>query len=394
MKIKNGAEKREDWKARVISSVFLLFLAFGFLAGVVKPEKAFSETENRYLQKKPEFTWSGLWDGSFGTKYETYLSDQFPGRDSWIGLKVKAERAQLKQDVNGVYFGKDRYLIEKFDREQIETGLLEENLVRAANFVNAMEMQLGKDHVRVLLLPSAAGIIRDQLPVLAAPYAQQAVEQKLGKMAARGISVDSDSVFKGREGEEIFYRTDHHWTALGAYYGYRAWAESLGLGAWEKDRFRIETVSRNFFGTVQSKVNVKTEADTIELFLPREAVSYEVFFDGTEEGMDGLYNRKALEGKDQYRVYLDGNHGLTEIRNRDLALETGQEGKKLLIIKDSFAHSFAPFAANHFETVYLLDLRYYNGTVSRFLEDYPVTDVLVLYQIPGFAKETALSKLR
>ena len=86
-------------------------------------------------------------------KYEKYLSDQFPGREAWVGIKVAAERLAGREDSNGVYFGKDGYLIEKFDTEEIEGGQLEKNLRRLAEFSwKAVEM-LGEERVRVMLVP-------------------------------------------------------------------------------------------------------------------------------------------------------------------------------------------------------------------------------------------------
>lgn len=376
----------------ITTAVFLGFIGFGTVMSLIQPQKVFSQTENRYLQKKPEFTLNGLWDGSFGTKYETYLSDQFPARNSWISLKVLAERVQLKQDVNGVYFGKDGYLIEKFDREDIVTEQLKKNMETTAAMMEAAASRYGADHVRMVLLPSASTVLTDKLPPFASPFDQHWVEEEMKSMVDPHMIVGIDEVFEGRGQDKLFYRTDHHWTALGAYYGYSAWAESIGLEPWSKEEFSVEQVSESFLGTIQSKVNIEASPDTIELYYPKKETACKVYFDGNERAVDTLYNLDALEGKDKYAVYLDGNHALTEIRNE--MVSDDRKGTGLLIIKDSFANSFAPFAVNHFETVYMLDLRYYNGTVSKFIDDYPVTDFLILYQIPGFAKETSVSKLR
>ena len=91
------------------------------------------------------------------------------------------------------------------------------------------------------------------------------------------------------------------------------------------------------------------------------------------------------EGKDKYSYFLDGNHGLVEIQNSTAPLE--QKEKKLLIVRDSFAHSIAPFVANHFGTTYLVDLRYFNMRLNDFIEKENITDLLVMYQIPGFCSQ-------
>lgn len=404
---------RKNRNKQIVSS-FVGFLVSAAILSMLMPQKGFSETENRYLKKRPSFTMKGLLDGSFGTDYETYLSDQFPGRDAWIGMKVMAERARGRRDVNGVYFGKDDYLIEKFDSEDIEGEQLEQNLERLSSFALYAKDILGEDRVRVMLVPSASQILTNQLPFLASPYDQSQVTKRLGEllednmsaMETRGLGgaedeeiadagmqrmvVPVEAMLTAYRQEDIYYKTDHHWTALGAYYGYRAWAESVGVIPWEPEAFSIQTVSDEFLGTVYSKVNLPQKPDSIRLYLPKTEPEYQVFYDGAAEA-EPMYSYEALEGKDKYAVYMDGNHGLTKIQNPNV--EKGGKGRKLLIIKDSFAHSFAPFVVNHFEETYMVDLRYFNLSLRNFMEENGMTDVLVLYQIPGFSREKTVSKL-
>ena len=165
----------------------------------------------------------------------------------------------------------------------------------------------------------------------------------------------------------------------------------MGLTPWTEEMFDIQTVNSEFHGTVYSKLNVPWRYDTIEVWQPKEEKDYRVSFDGEPKEYDSLYFPGALEGKDKYAVYLDGNHAITKIENRSITGD--QKEKKLLMIKDSYAHSFAVFAANHFGTVYMADLRYLNLNLKEWMEEQEITDVLVLYQIPGFAKEKSVSKL-
>jgi len=94
-----------------------------------------------------------------------------------------------------------------------------------------------------------------------------------------------------------------------------------------------------------------------------------------------------LDTKDKYSVYLNGNNPIVKINSEN------HNGKKLLIIKDSYAHSFAPFAVNHFETTYMVDLRYFNMPMSRFIEENGITDVLVLYNVNTYVKEKSLDTM-
>lgn len=384
-------KKTYQW---ILASGFPVFLAGVGILGAVLPPTGFSQSENRYLQRKPEFTWETLLDGSFGKKYEAYLSDQFPARDTWVGVKTLAERAGGRTDANGVYFGKDGYLIEKFDREDLEGEQLERNLKVLAQALRRMAAEYGNQHVRVMLVPGASQILKEKLPLFAEPYNQAQVVQNLIKEGdVLELTVPVEEALLAHREEEIYYRTDHHWTSLGAYYGYAAWMESMGLKPWEPEAFETVVAGRDFLGTLQAKVQGWRKPDEITLYLPREPVEYQVEYDGNGSWTEGLYSYGALETRDQYSIFLDGNHGLTRIRSLTGPGAKERRGKRLLIIKDSYAHSFAPFAVNHFEETLMVDLRYFNMDVEEFAKKEGVTDILVLYRIPGFAGEKTVSKL-
>lgn len=390
----------DAFEHKLIIWLFLGITVFLSILSAVLPQKAFSPSENRYLAMRPQFTIKSLVSGQYGKEYEAYLSDQFPGRDVWIGGKVYGERFMGKKDVNGVYFGKDGYLLERFEEEDIEGELLHKNLKATASFTAKLGKILGENRVKIMLVPSSAQIMKNQLPFGAAPYDQKKVTEELLhyfsdqgviKSEAEKILIPVEDALKPETDKSLYYRTDHHWTAKGAFTAYKAWALSAGLKPMGNNDFSVKTVSENFHGTIYSKINIPWEYDSIEIYDPIEKQEYRVSFDGEEQWEDTLYFYDALKGRDQYSVYLDGNHGLTKIENLSARKENNE--RKLLIIKDSFAHSFAPFAANHFDTVYMADLRYLNINLQEWSEENGITDVLVLYQIPGFAKEKTVSKL-
>lgn len=396
-----------------ISVIFLFgsFLLSFFLMSVFIPEKTFSEAENRYLAKRPAISWETVKDGSFGRDYERYLSDQFPFRNSFIGAKTLAEEAQFKKEINGVFLGKDGYLMEALYPEDLDRELYEKNLERLGRFAVTQAETLGKDHVRIMLVPSSAQILTDKLPKMAAAFDQEQVVSELGLKLTSGLEPASEpdselqsdlstllvpvssaleTAWNENQGENarLYYRTDHHWTSYGAFIAYETWMKSLGMTPIPLEDFEGQTVSSTFYGTIHSKLNRAAAADSIRLFIPNNQPDFQVSYDGNGEIFNTLYSMDALKTKDQYRVFLDGNHGWTKILNPD-----SKSGRSLLIIKDSYAHCFAPFAALHFDQVHMLDLRYYNGRISDFIEEQNITDTLVLYQIPGFLKDVNLVKL-
>lgn len=211
------------------------------------------------------------------------------------------------------------------------------------------------------------------------------------RMAPEELIVPVADQLKRDSKEELYYKTDHHWMAKGAFSGYQAWAKSVGIKPWQQDAFDRRVVTEEFHGTIYSKLNFPWEFDTIETWIPKELREYKVSFDGESATSDSLYFYDALKGKDKYAVYLDGNHAITKIVNE--AADGDMSRRKLLIIKDSYAHSFAVFAANHYGITYMADLRYLNISLKEWMEEQEITDVLVLYQIPGFAKEKSVLKL-
>ena len=102
---------------------------------------------------------------------------------------------------------------------------------------------------------------------------------------------------------------------------------------------------------------------------------------------DTLYELNFLNKKDKYSIFLNGNNPLVKIES------SNKNGKNLLTIKDSFANSFAPFVANDFETVHMIDLRHFNMSVEEYIIDNNITDALVLYNTMNFAQDMNMLNL-
>ena len=173
----------------VMTGLFCAFLGLGAALSVFMPRRTFSETENRYLAKRPALTWEAVKSGKFGSDYEIYLSDQFPFRDSWIGFKTAAEKVQLKKEINGVFLGKDGYLIEAFYAEDMDPELSKKNLDALAAFALRQEALLGDGHVKVLLAPTASEILTEKLPASASPFSQAAATDFLEKAGLSSMLV-------------------------------------------------------------------------------------------------------------------------------------------------------------------------------------------------------------
>ena len=106
-----------------------------------------------------------------------------------------------------------------------------------------------------------------------------------------------------------------------------------------------------------------------------------------DKSFDSIYKMDALKGKDKYTVFFGGNHSVTDIKTEN------KTGKTLLIIKDSFAHNLAPFLIKDYDRIIMLDLRYFNKSLKKYLTDNEITDLLVLYSTPDFAEDANIGRL-
>ncbi|WP_300413181.1 DHHW family protein [uncultured Oscillibacter sp.] len=364
--------------SRFLAAFFCLFLG-GLLAWhVLLPDRDRSDVENRTLARFPEFSWEALRDGSFTKGVEDYFADQFPLRDQWTGLKARTEQLQGKREFNGVYLCGDA-LIAKV--EPPKDGLEEKNLSYVSRLAGRTELP-----VYLGLIPSAAEIHRDRLPKGAESWDQAAFIARAGEL--EGVEpVDFLTPLTDHAGEEIFYRTDHHWTTLGAWYGYAALMEALGRGeeVLEQKAFEpwIEYHSDEFQGTLYSQSGIHwLPSDAIEFWVPDVGFEVTSWRDGSPKWA-ALYDLNKLQTKDKYSAFLGGNQPLCVIRN--------PEGSgKLLVIRDSYADSMAPFLTLHFEEVHLLDPRYYRYSAARYAEENGLDAVAVVYSVPNFITDRNL----
>lgn len=367
-------------KAWVVTGAFLAALAFGTGANLLTPEKTFSQTENRVLQTFPPFSLEELTSGRFTTTFDTYTTDQFWNRDGWVGLKTMTQLALLNKDNGRAYFGRDGFLFEKTD--PYSETLVANNVAAVARFVERAKQAAPGLRARVMLVPTAAAILPEKLPPLAPVPDQAAVIAQM--KAAVKETVDPTALLKARRDEGLFYRTDHHWTTAGAYAGYTALMESLGEPPLPRDAFTVERVTEEFFGTVYSKANLYTvKPDFIEVYRSKAANPCTVTWKNGR--LDGLYDPAYLDKKDKYAYFLGGNHPLTTV-------ETGTaNGRTLLLIKDSYANALVPFLAAHYQTIVLVDPRYYKTDLSALFQEKQVTDLLVLYNVNGFGEEKTVA---
>ena len=353
---------------RITAMIFCVFLAGFGLLHIILPDRTFSPVENRNLNQRPSFTWDSLMDGSYTADLEKYLEDQFPLRDRWMGLKTRYERLLGKQEFHGVYLCGDTLINKIADASRAEQN---------AKYLSALT-ELADIPVYVGLIPTAAEVWKDQLPAGAENFDQAAYLEQVRESIPGAVWVDISGALTSHKDEPIFYRTDHHWTSLGAYYGYTVLLSAMGetpapLGT-------AETVSKDFYGTLYSTSGVHwLEPDTIERYVSGENVTVENFEKGETHG---LYVDSFLGEKDKYASFMGGNAPLYIVRNPDAAAD-----RKLLVVRDSYSDSLAPFLSQYFSEIHLLDLRYYRTSVAQYAQENGMDQIFVCYSVENFVKD-------
>lgn len=372
---------------KYLTPIVFLTIIYGFaIVNIIAPDKTRSESENTTLQQLPTFTVEKLFDGSFTSEFEKYVGHQFIGRDDFIGIKSTVDFLIGKRDSNTIYFGKDNYLLKNFPTYNIDDYLLNRNFERIQEFTNNYATKY--KNISVMLAPTSSQILTDKLPTLAYDYNQLAAYDGVKNSIPAGTFVDIADSLSAHKDEYIYFKTDHHWTTLGAYYAYRSLCENLGITGTTLDDYEVTTVSDNFYGTLYSNARLpSTKPDSIDVYLPKFSTDYQLNYNFGQKRTTTLYDESYLNVRDQYSYFLGGNEAIVDITSQN------KNGKKLLLIKDSYSHAMIPFLVNDFETIIMLDLRFYNGSLQQYIGQMNFTDIALIYNFETLATDVHLSKL-
>lgn len=379
--MENNTKIKTPWQSTALAVLLCVLAAAGMALYFLLPDREFSAQENRNLAPFPTFSWEKVVDGTFMQQLESYANDQFAGRDMWVKLNAAVIRATGRAENKDVYFGRDGYLLEKLSPRP--AGVLEKNAARLAELAALTGLP-----VHVLAAPSASHLLAEKLPAYAPSADQDAYAAELIAMLdGTGASPVTPETLAARP-EDAYFRTDHHWNARGAYRAYRDLCAALGIAprAWED--YDVTCVSDSFYGTMYSASGAWwVEPDVIErvTFPGAEAVTQRVVDDGS---IHSMFWEENLAVKDQYTYFLGGNHALTVLEN-----PAGGD-RKLLVIKDSYAHILAPYLAEHFGEVHLLDPRYYRGGVGEYAAAEGITDIAVVMTLSSLCSDAMTLVLR
>ena len=384
-------------------SIWELLTVVSFLCLVFIPAVLFWIVQN---QPFPKFSVDELASGKFVDKINKYYADRFPARGLFVGSKTLFENRET-------LIAKEGYLISRFDiysEKSISEKSSDElggNLTFAENMANIQNncgyindffgtVRDGHPGINTTFAcpPRKVDALTDKLPAFFPVERHEKYFRELEAHIDPDIYCELPGVMRLHSGEYIYYRTDHHWTTLGAYYAYAALGEKMGYTPLPKDGFAIETASESFYGVMWSRAGASwIKPDTIEYYrLPNEDDTYETAIHTAADPivLRGFYDRGKLETGDKYASFLGGINSHISIASTAALGDGGR--RKLLMISDSFGQSLAPFLARHYD-VEIIDTRFFNRHIYAFVAEYGITDILILVNMENLSTQSNLVKL-
>ena len=421
-------------KARGIQKILclvavVLFVVPLFALGVtslVDKDKTVSEKENRALKARPAFTFQALFNGSFTKNFEEYYADTFPLRDFFLSVNQKLSNVltqaagkndlvliekegkddfggealtkEPKKDVTQEQETKAPYQPQVNDDEVYENGYIlidkdrkaaleiygidKTKIRKYTDVVNRLAQKLSAQKIYALLAPTATEFYspedyhtgnRSQKAGIAYAYEQFKQPNLKGVDAVSSIGMHLD--------EYLYFRTDHHWTARGAYYAYSAFCQAAGLEPVPLNALKSGRIE-DFVGSMYRYTNadvLKDNPDYLEYFLPRRQAEGEYYDNASmKNGHHLTIVSTKVNADNKYLAFIQGDTPLSKI------VTDQKNGKKILVIKDSFGNALVPFLTDNYEEIYVLDPRNIETDLSAFVKEHGIQDVLLInYSLIG-----------
>ena len=374
--------RRRSLKRRHHRQLFIVVAAIVvvlFLANLLTKSREYSDTENRSLAQRPGIMAGGLRDGTYFKDFDTYYSDQFVLRDQFVKLKFIGNWLLHIRESSGVLIGKDKY---QFEIPVSPDEAQEKSTIKKINDFYNLEPGI---ETRMMIVPGSSAILTDKLPANAAVADQAKDIKDFYEQIDDGIeTIDVTGILRRSDPDNLYYRTDHHWTSGGAFTVFKSVAGKLGIEA--PVGYDHYTVSTSFKGTLSSKSGDFVGKDSVEIYAPKsDKVNYYVTYPDSQEKRSSIFKPEMLKTKDKYTVFFGGNHPLVEINT------TADTGRNLLVLKDSYANSFMQFMTPYYDRIIMVDPRYYYDNINMVISNYDINEILYLYSADTLFSDTSLS---
>lgn len=456
MEKKRKRRKKKDYKYTkykiYVFSVALMLMAVVALIIPLRPRE--SAVEKRTLTKFPAFSVDSFLNGEFLNGVSTWYADTFPFRETLLagntryrmlyGIQnnqiygsiqaadaVPAKRINLtdiilpdiqremeslqdamrevmatQQAADAANGGVKRREITSVP-EQVGSvyvaddtafslyGFTQEAANQYIDAVSALANKVDSDvTVYDIVVPISTGIYLDEAlqKELGCSDEQEAIQYIYNNMDDKVVTVDAFTTLKSHSDEYLYFRTDHHWTALGAYYTYCQLMKEKGITPTSLGKYET-MVFDNFIGSLYSASNqapsLADNPDVITAYIPlaTNRMTY-TDVDGNTFDYDIIYDVSDWDSGSKYNCFIAGDQPLEEIHNPNMS-----DGSSCVVIKESFGNAFVPFWVDHYETVYVVDYRYYPEGLTALIRDKGIKDVIFINNISAATTSSLVSNI-
>ncbi len=433
--------KKQKNKARAVIACFFVLLFVGAAVALYMPLRpTYSEAEKRELTKFPEFSVQALLDGSYFNGISTWYSDTFPFREMFInvnsriksfygiGDSISGFSNEIGDDIPVVpetsapqendttakenetatkppatkQPEKDEPLVQKLSSVIIVDNAAYEyySFIRStadsyASAVSATaDVLKGKSRVFCMIIPTSTDITLDDniRKNVNSSKQSEAINYMYSVMSPNVAKIKLYEPLRARRDEYIYFRTDHHWTALGAYYAYLEYAAAADITAAQLTDFE-EKQFDNFVGAFYNDSGkdpaLEKEPDTVYAYKPKGNVKLE-FTDkgGKKYNWPVVSDVSGWSRGTKYNTFIGGDQPYAYIRNSDIT-----DGSSCLVIKESFGNAMVPFLTANYGEVHVIDYRYWDGSIAEFAEKNGIDDVIFLNNISATRNKSLVNSL-
>ena len=407
--------------------LMLALMGFIGLLWFARPDT--SVVEKRDLAEFPELSWSAFWDGSYFKEIDTWYADTFPLREGLIsGSQTMENLYGIRSDqIVGETMTADDIPDPDASQEEVQAAEPEEILPdgtvkeigemqgqiyitggsgyglyyftqpAADKFAATMNQVYSnvKDKVNmyVMICPISAGVMLDQtvLDDMGCSDEKAAIDYIYGKMDEGIHTVSAFDNLRKHNAEYIYFHTDHHWTALGAYYAYEEFCKEKGIQPNPIEGFQTMEFP-GFLGTFVSSSNnnaaLTANPDTVVAYVPNGTNAMTMHYtNGSVVDWFVVNDVSGYAKSELYATFVGGDRPFSYAHNPNIT-----DGSAVMVIKDSYGNAFIPFLIDHYEYVYWVDARYTSNTISQMVADYNIQDVIYQVQIYNSSTDNMLGK--
>ncbi len=388
--------------------VFVTALATIGASFFILPKSTFSKYEKRKLTTLPVFSVQSFFNGTYLANIDLYFADNFPSRDNFVSTSfyIKEKRgiqskkigfyktvaldAQLPESVDTTFGKADSIPLDSANRGKAETtggvviydGRAMEVFGGNYAMAKAYSSMINKYQeifqdiatLYVVVVPSSIAFYPPTEYRKVANSEKINIDQIYGLLSPGVKAVNASDEILNHKSEYIYFGTDHHWTGLGAYYAYVAFCKAAAINPISLDAMTYK-VKKKYLGSLYYLTRdsrLKENTDSVEYWMVPGNHKTLRYGSITSKGTPATLYAEYASGGNAYGVFLGGDNPLMKIDNEI------KNGRKCVIVKNSYGNPFATYFTANYETVFIIDYRYYTGSLVDLIKENNINDIIFL----------------